>query len=77
MGLLSTEYVTWLRQNGVKWHNLEAAYVDEGWRGIVAIDDIHPGWSRCSALDHYSDDPLLTSRQTDKGEERPSNSPGS
>ena len=42
-GILSAQYLEWLKGNGITWHNVVAAYVKEGWRGIVATADIEPG----------------------------------
>lgn len=45
------ELLAWCRKHGVEFGGIEAAYVDEGWRGVVATRDLAPGDSaRLSGL---------------------------
>ena len=43
MSILSRLYEDWLQEVGVRWNKVTAAYVEEGWRGIVAVADIEAG----------------------------------
>ena len=40
---ISSDYLAWLKRHGVKWHNVKAAFVNEGWRGIIATADLESG----------------------------------
>nr|ADX78230.1 CIA6 [Chlamydomonas reinhardtii] len=37
------ELLAWCRKHGVEFGGIQAAYVDEGWRGVVATRDLAPG----------------------------------
>lgn len=41
--MLERAFFEWLREGGAQLHGIEAAYVEEGWRGVVATTDIDPG----------------------------------
>lgn len=40
---ISLEYHHWCQASGIKLHGIEAAFVEHGWRGVVATQDIQPG----------------------------------
>ncbi len=38
----------WCRQGGVRWHGIQAGFVAEGWRGVLATQELPPGGSMLS-----------------------------
>ena len=40
---ISPAFAEWLREAGVVTHAIEAAFVSEGWRGIVANEEVPAG----------------------------------
>ena len=44
--VLKAEFSRWLSTHGVVAHGIQAAFVEEGWRGVVATEDIPAGKSR-------------------------------
>lgn len=36
-------YLEWCKQHGISMHGVQPAYVAEGWRGVVATEDLSPG----------------------------------
>lgn len=41
--MASPELLDWCRRGGVQWDGIEAGYVGEGWRGVVATRDLAAG----------------------------------
>lgn len=41
--ILTAEFQAWLSDGGVRVTGVRAAFVAEGWRGIVATENIEPG----------------------------------
>jgi hypothetical protein len=41
--MANTEYIKWLQENHVRFNGIEAGFVSEGWRGVLATKDIQPG----------------------------------
>ena len=41
--MAAPELLEWCLAGGVSRHGLEAGYVAEGWRGVLATQDIPPG----------------------------------
>ena len=41
--VISSDFVTWLQDNGVVAYDIKAAYVAEGWRGIAAVNQLPAG----------------------------------
>lgn len=42
---VSAELLEWCRNGGVKWHGIKAGFVSEGWRGVLATQELPPGWA--------------------------------
>ncbi|KAL4458878.1 hypothetical protein ABPG75_013743 [Micractinium tetrahymenae] len=40
---VSAELLEWCRNGGVRWHGIEAGFVVEGWRGVLATQALPPG----------------------------------
>ena len=41
--MASLEFMIWCERSGVRFHGIDAAFVAEGWRGVVATRDIQDG----------------------------------
>jgi hypothetical protein len=41
--MAAPELLQWCLAGGVSWNGVEAGYVAEGWRGVLATQDIPPG----------------------------------
>ena len=42
---ISSTFLAWLQKHGVIAHGIEAAFVDEGWRGVAATRELPAGMS--------------------------------
>ena len=42
---ISSVFHAWLQKHGVIAHGIEAAFVDEGWRGVAATREVPVGMS--------------------------------
>ena len=40
---ISSVFLAWLQKHGVVAHGIEAAFVDEGWRGVAATRELPAG----------------------------------
>eukprot|EP00884_Botryococcus_braunii_P006545 jgi/Botrbrau1/15892/Bobra.40_1s0075.1 len=43
VAVLGNEFASWLHEGGVQILKVSPAYLEEGWRGVVAEGDILPG----------------------------------
>ena len=59
---ISPEYHHWCQTSGIKLHGIEAAFVEHGWRGVVATQDIQPG----HVLLEVPEELLMTTRSARK-----------
>lgn len=59
---ISPEYHHWCQTSGIKLHGIEAAFVEHGWRGVVATQDIEPG----HVLLEVPEELLMTTRSARK-----------
>ena len=51
---ISSAFHAWLQKHGVIAHGIEAAFVDEGWRGVAATRELPTGMSSvCKILTHF------------------------
>ena len=41
--MASPQLLQWCQEGKVSWHGVEAGFVAEGWRGVLATQDIPPG----------------------------------
>lgn len=47
-GAISLEYRDWCAAGGIRLCGVDAGFVDEGWRGVVATEEKRKGgWLRC------------------------------
>ncbi len=48
--VVAPEFQEWCERHGVVWNGIKAAFVAEGWRGIVATRDLQPGTLHAEAV---------------------------
>jgi len=46
--MISEEFLDWTKDNGLSYPSLEAALVEEGWRGLICTKSLRAGEPICN-----------------------------